>query len=411
MNKTVVLGVTGGIAAYKTPWLVRLLVKEGARVRVVMTRNAAQFVTPLTLATVSEHPVHSAMWDTPTEPSMEHITLADQADGIVIAPATANFIAKLAGGLADDLLSTLLLAARCPVMVCPSMNTNMFLHPAVQENLQRLTGRGVLVLMPDSGELACGWTGAGRMPEPDVIADHVLTMMQGRDLEGLSVLVTAGPTVEFLDPVRYLTNRSSGKMGIAIAKRAALRGARVTLVAGPLKAAVPAMVNHIPVQSARDMQQAVLDRFPHTDVVIKAAAVADFRPADTCDVKVKKAHAALTIPLETNPDILLELGAMKRPEQILVGFAAETDNVLEHARAKLLTKNLDMLVVNDVSKPGAGFDVDTNIIRILHRSGEEEQFAIMPKSQVADMLLDRVMTLRQCGVSVSSRPPESVPRG
>lgn len=393
MGATVLLGITGGIAAYKTPLLARLLIQAGMDVHVVMTRAAGQFVTPLTLATLSGNPVRDDIWRDPYHPSVEHISLADNADIAVIAPATANCIGKLANGIADDLLSTVVMALKCPLLICPSMNVNMYRSPAVQANLKKLKEFGYHVMEPESGYLACGWTGEGRMPEPEHIADKIKSLLAFRDLEGKRILVTAGPTEEPLDPARILTNRSSGKMGVAVARRAAERGAEVILVAGPLKVSPPNGVRHIPVGTAREMHDRVLEAFPEVDVVIKAAAVADFRPARQERGKIKKQQIGSSLALVKNPDILAKLGRIKRKNQILVGFAAETDEVVEKGRAKLKKKNLDILVLNDVSQPGAGFDHDTNIVRFLHRSGLEEQLDIMPKEKVADEILDRVLNL------------------
>jgi phosphopantothenoylcysteine decarboxylase / phosphopantothenate---cysteine ligase len=394
MSATVLLGITGGVAAYKIPSLVRLLVQAEMNVDIVMTRSASHFVTPLALATVSGRPVREDMWSERYRPSVEHIALADSADVAVIAPATANTIGKIACGIADNMLTTVIMAVQCPVLICPSMNVNMFRNSVVQENLHRLAARGFRIMAPESGFLACGWIGDGRMPDPEAIFEQITLMMAPRDCDGLRMLVTAGPTEEPLDPVRFLTNRSSGKMGVAIAKRAAARGAEVTLVAGPLAVAPPAGVRHVPVRTAQEMHDRVMEVFPQTEIVIKAAAVADFRPIATKDVKTKKEDFSLSLELVQNPDILASLGKTKRQDQILIGFAAETHDALERARAKLTKKNLDMLVLNDVSQPGAGFDYDTNIVRFLHRSGEEEQFDIMSKESVADLILDRVLSMK-----------------
>lgn len=399
MSASVLLGVTGGIAAYKIPWLVRLLVDASMDVNIIMTRAATQFVTPLTLASLSGNPVRCDMWEKPSVPSMEHITLADNADIAIIAPATANIIGKIASGIADDLLSTTVMVARCPVVLCPSMNVNMYRNAIVQANLQRLERFGYHVMEPGSGYLACGWTGDGRMPEPEEIFERMRNLQVIRDLEGKRILVTAGPTEEPIDPARFLTNRSSGKMGVAVARRAALRGASVTLVAGPMKVAPPPEVRHISVRTALEMHDRVLEIFPVVDVVIKAAAVADFRPAHPSKGKVKKEELGDALELVKNPDILMKLGALKRADQILVGFAAETGDTLENGKTKLKKKNLDMLVLNDVSQPGAGFDHETNIVRFLFRSGEEEQLDIMSKDEVADRILDRVLRL---GASATS---------
>jgi phosphopantothenoylcysteine decarboxylase / phosphopantothenate---cysteine ligase len=394
MQKTILLGITGGIAAYKTPALVRLLARQGLQVNVVTTKAAPNFVSPLSLATVSGRPVFEDMWGDRSRPSVEHIDLADSADLAVIAPATANIIAKIAAGIADDMLTTVLLALTCPVLICPSMNVNMFRNPLVQANLAKLKQLGFHVLEPESGWLACGWTGEGRMPEPEVIASRVVELLGKGDLAGLRILVTAGPTEEPIDPVRFITNRSSGKMGVAISRKAVARGADVTLVAAPLKVAPPEGPEVIRVRTAVEMREKVLEKFPAVDIVIKAAAVADFRPESSGDEKIKKEGAIPTIKLVRNPDILLELGGAKRPDQTLVGFAAETENILENARKKLTTKNLDMLVLNDVSKPGAGFDYDTNIVRFLYPDGNDEEFGIMSKQKVADLILDRVLRIR-----------------
>ncbi|MEW6533455.1 MAG: bifunctional phosphopantothenoylcysteine decarboxylase/phosphopantothenate--cysteine ligase CoaBC [Thermodesulfobacteriota bacterium] len=395
MSSRVLLGITGGIAAYKTPWLVRLLVESGMEVHAVMTRAATQFVTPLTLATVSGNRVEHDMWEKPFEPQIEHITLADQADIAVIAPATANIIGKMASGIADDLLTTMFMALKCPALICPSMNVNMFRNPVVQRNLNTLRELGYHVLDPASGYLACGWVGEGRLPEPECIVQEIRNLLAPRDLEGEKVLVTAGPTEEPLDPVRFLTNRSSGKMGVAVAARALARGADVMLVAGPISISVPEGLKHIPVRTAQEMHDRVMEVSNGMSVIVKAAAVADFRPAMESVDKIKKEVAEPYIPLAPNPDILKALGDKKPHDQILVGFAAETGNTVENGRKKLSSKNLDLLVVNDVTRPGAGFDYDTNIVRFLHRSGLEEEFEIMPKMKVADLILDRVRDLRK----------------
>jgi phosphopantothenoylcysteine decarboxylase / phosphopantothenate---cysteine ligase len=395
MGPTILLGITGGIAAYKIPLLVRILVQAGVDVHTVMTRAAREFVTPLTLATVSGNPVYEDMWAVRDRPSIEHISLADRADAAVIAPATANCIGKIAGGIADDMLTTVFLALKCPVLVCPSMNVNMYANPAVQRNLETLAAFGYHVMEPASGFLACGWEGAGRMPEPEAIAERILALATPKDLEGLNILVTAGPTEEPLDPVRFLTNRSSGKMGVSLARRAVARGASVTLVAGPLKIAPAAGAHHIPVRTAREMSERVLEAFPGSDVVIKAAAVADFRPTVEQPTKLEKKEWGSSVELVKNPDIVKMLGERKRADQIIVGFAAETHDALSHARVKLREKRLDMLVLNDVSQPGAGFDYDTNVVMFLYPSGEVEEFDLMPKDMVADAILDRVIRLRQ----------------
>ena len=395
MSAKILLGITGGIAAYKTPSLVRLLVQAGIDVHIVTTSAATHFVTPMTLATLSGNPVHEDMWADLLRPSVEHISLADLPDLAVIAPATANVIGKIANGIADDLLTTVLMAVRSPILICPSMNVNMYRNPIVQANIEKLRRLNYHVMEPESGWLACGWEGEGRMPEPDTIVARIRSLLSPRDLEGERILVTAGPTEEPLDPVRFLTNKSSGKMGVAVAKRAAARGADVTLIAGPMKVAPPDGVRHIAVRTALEMQDRVVEAFPAVDVVIKAAAVADFRPSVVKEGKIKKDEAETSLKLVRNPDILKSLGKKKRKNQVLVGFAAETQNVVENAKKKLKEKNLDMLVLNDVSQAGAGFDHDTNIVRLLYHSGVEEQLDLMSKEKVADVILDRVKEMRK----------------
>jgi phosphopantothenoylcysteine decarboxylase/phosphopantothenate--cysteine ligase len=395
MSATVLLGITGGIAAYKTPLLVRLLKKADRDVHVVMTQAATQFVTPVTLSTLSQNRVHDDMWRERYQPRVNHISLADRADLAVIAPATANTVGKLAAGIADNMLTTVLMAVTCPVLICPSMNVNMYRNPIFRDNLEKLKKMGYRILEPDAGWLACGWEGEGRMPDPEIIVQEIDRMLGPDDLVGERILVTSGPTEEPLDPVRFITNLSSGKMGVAVARRAACRGADVTLIAGPMKVDVPRGVKHVAVRTAQDMHDKVMEVAPAMGVVIKAAAVADFRPSVQSGKKLKKERIGSSIELVKTPDILLNLGKNKPRDQILVGFAAETSDVLKNGRKKLKKKNLDMLVLNDVSKPGAGFNHDTNIVRLLHRSGEEEQMEIMPKEEVADLILDRVRELRR----------------
>ncbi|MGC9030815.1 MAG: bifunctional phosphopantothenoylcysteine decarboxylase/phosphopantothenate--cysteine ligase CoaBC [Desulfomonilaceae bacterium] len=395
MTKQILLGVSGGIAAYKIPILVRLLKQADMDVHVVMTRAAKQFVTPMTLATLSGNRVWESMWEDDHSPSVAHISLADKADLAVVAPATANIVGKLAAGVADDMLTTVLMAVQCPVLLCPSMNVNMFRNPMVQRNLRMLRDVGYHILDPDSGFLACGWTGQGRLPEPEDICEAIKRILSPKDLTGLSVLVTAGPTEEPLDPVRFITNRSSGKMGVAIARRAAYRGASVVLVAGPLKVAPPAGVKFIPVRTAQEMLEQVTAYFPSVDVVVKAAAVADFRPSEPRTFKAPKDELGAALPLTKNEDILKTLGEAKKAHQVVIGFAAETLHAVEKARAKLMSKKADMMVVNDVGRPGAGFDSDTNVVSFLFPSGEVEHHDIMMKDAVADLILDRAKALRQ----------------
>jgi phosphopantothenoylcysteine decarboxylase/phosphopantothenate--cysteine ligase len=395
MSSSILLGITGGISAYKIPSLVRLMVKAGMNVQVVMTRSASKFVTPMTLATLSGNPVYCDMWGERDRPSVEHIFLADAARIAVIAPATANFIGKLAHGIADDMLTTVMMAFNKPVLIYPAMNINMYNNPILKENLERLMSLGYQVMAPEKGDLACGWVGEGRMPEPEAIFLEVKRRLAPRDMDGLRVLVTAGPTEEPLDPVRFLTNRSSGKMGVAIAKRALQRGAKVCLVSGPLKVSVPVGVDHIKVRTALEMMEKVLELFHESDMVFKAAAVADFRPEFTCREKIKKGDLDPTVNLICNPDILATLGSKKWPDQVLVGFAAETTDPIENARVKLKKKNVDILVLNDVTQPGAGFDCDTNVVRLLFRNGDEEQLSLMSKEDVADKIISRAIEMRR----------------
>ena len=390
-GKRVVVGVTGGIAAYKAAELVRGLVRDGADVRVAMTRHATEFVTPLTFEALSGHRVVWAQFD-PANEAMDHITWGQETDLIVIAPATAGFIARMAAGMADDFLSTMLLAATAPVLVCPSMNDRMFEHPAVRENLDTLRARGIRVLSPGTGDLACGTRGPGRLPEPEEILEQARILMAPKDFQGRKVLVTAGATVEAIDPVRYITNRSSGKMGYALARAAARRGGSVVLVSGPTGLKPPLGVRFVGVRSAEEMRTAVLADRAGCDAVIKAAAVADYRPKEASARKVKKREADRVLDLVRNPDILAELGCEgEKGTCVLVGFAAETEALLENAREKLQKKNVDMIVANDVSRPDAGFDTDTNLVRILHRDGRVEELPLMSKDEVADRILDRIL--------------------
>lgn len=392
-DKKIVLGVCGGIAAYKAAELARLYVKAGAEVFVIMTEAARQFVTPLTFQTLSGNPVHGELFDLLQEQEIGHISLADRADLVVVAPATANLVGKVASGIADDLLTTTLMATKAPVLFAPAMNTNMFENPIYQHNQGKLQKLGYHFLEPATGLLACGWEGKGKLPDPEVILAETRRLLSSQDLAGETLLVTAGPTREELDPVRFLSNYSSGKMGYAIARAAAERGARVLLVSGPTALAAPLGVEFHPVVSACQMQQAVLELAPSCSVVIMAAAVADYRPAARSGRKIKKsAGDRLCLELERNPDILSGLGRLSG-ERLLVGFAAETEDLLSNARQKLTEKNLDLIVANDVTREGAGFDVDTNIVRLLYRDGRDEEFPRMSKDEVAGLLLDRIVGL------------------
>ncbi|MBW1682175.1 MAG: bifunctional phosphopantothenoylcysteine decarboxylase/phosphopantothenate--cysteine ligase CoaBC [Deltaproteobacteria bacterium] len=391
-GKGIVVGVTGGIAAYKAAELVRLLVREEAVVRVAMTANAARFVAPLTFEALSGNRVLCDMWG-PEAGAMDHISLGQEADLVIVAPATANFIGKMANGIGDDFLSTMLLAATAPVLVCPAMNVKMYGNPVVQKNLEVLKDRGVTVMEPGEGQLACRSEGKGRLPDPPEIVEEAQRLLSPRDLQGMRILVTAGPTVEPLDPVRYITNRSSGKMGYAVARAAWRRGASVVLVSGPTCIAPPRGVDFKPVRTAFEMRDTVFALAPRTHVIVKAAAVADYRPKSTADQKIKKGPRALTLDLEKNPDILAELGKTDTFSGILVGFAAETEELLGNAEAKLKAKNLDMIVANDVSRKDAGFETDTNAVKILFREGRMEETPLLGKDQVADLLLDRIKVL------------------
>lgn len=395
-GKKIVLGVTGGIAVYKAVDLVSRLRKAGCEVRVVMTEHAQQFVTPLTFKEISGNAVATSMWNANQEFNVEHIALANWADAFLVAPATANILAKMACGIADDLLSTTLLAAQAPIVVCPAMNTGMYQNPATQENIAKLQERGVTVMPPAVGHLACGTSGPGRLPEPQQIVEFVSAFFAGRegDLRGLRVLVTAAGTREPIDPVRYVGNRSSGKMGYAVAQMAAERGADVLLISGPSALAAPPNVRVVNVETTNEMLEACLAAYGDVDIVIKAAAVADYRPRNVADQKIKKkTDDALTVVMDKNPDILKTLGA-KKEQQVLVGFAAETQNLLANAREKVVKKNLDMIVANDVTAAGAGFNSDTNIVKFLFANGDVRELEQMPKVDVANRILDEAIRIR-----------------
>lgn len=385
------VGVTGGIAAYKTAELVRLLVRDKKEVQVVMTPGAARFITPLTFQTLTGRPALLDQYWVSSGERVRHIDLASSARVFVIAPATANTIGKLAAGIADNLLTTIYLAARCPVVLVPSMNEQMYLHPAVQENLARLREHGCFVMEPDCGELACGVCGQGRMPETGLIADYVRSVLREKDFRGLRAVVTAGPTREPLDPVRFISNRSTGRMGYAVACALAERGAAVSLISGPSVLPCPAGVEFVPVETARQMHAEVIERFATTDLVVKAAAVSDYCPAEVAEQKIKK-KGERAVALKLNPDILEELGRCKG-KQILVGFAMETEKAKEHAREKLHRKNLDLIVLNDLTISGAGFGSLTNQVCIINRDGEVEDLPMMSKELLAHHILDRIRPL------------------
>ncbi len=390
-DKNIVLGVTGGIAAYKACDLVSRLKKQGAGVRVVLTANAAKFVPPLTFETLSSNPVVTDTFE--PRKSLEHISLAKWANAFVIAPASANCLGKLANGIADDLLSTTALAMTAPLLIAPAMNANMWRHPATQANFRLLLERGAKAVGPMSGHLACGDDDVGRMAEPGQIVEALDALLNPRrDFEGRRVLVTAGPTVERIDPVRYITNRSSGKMGYAIAEAARDRGAEVVLVSGPVSLAVPTGMEVVKIESSANLCEAVLSRGDWADVVIQAAAPADYTPVNVSDTKIKKTGAGLTLELKNTTDIAKALGEHKRPGQVLVAFAAETDRVLENAKGKLDKKNADLIVANDVTRSGAGFGVDTNAVTLITRQ-DETALPVMSKRDVADAILDRVAAL------------------
>ena len=391
-DRRIVLGVTGGIAAYKACELVSGLKKRGAQVRVVLTENAARFVPPLSFEALSGNPAHVDTF-APRD-GMEHIALAKWAELFVIAPATANCLAKLACGIGDDLLSTTALAMTCPLLIAPAMNANMYRHPATRANLATLRSRGAHVVGPDSGRLACGDDDIGRMSQPEAILEAIGAILDPRrDMEGLRVLVTAGPTVERIDPVRYITNRSTGKMGYAIAEAARDRGAEVALVSGPVTLQKPVGVDVISIESSAQLCDAVLERGPWADVVIQAAAPADFRPVTVADHKIKKTGAGMTLELENTTDIAAALGRDKRPGQTLVAFAAETHDMLENARGKLDRKNADLVAANDVSRRDAGFGTDTNAVTLITRK-DVKALPLMTKREAADAILDAVMELR-----------------
>ena len=392
-GKKIVLGVCGGIAAYKAVEIVSRLKKAGASVQVIMTQGATKFVTPLTFRELSGNPVVHTMWDEPKTWNVEHIAIASWADCFLLAPATANIIGKLAHGIADDMLSTTLLATTAPVILAPAMNTNMYLNPITQQNIEKLRGVGYRFIEPGTGSLACGTSGPGRLPEPvDIVRAVEEFLTENLDLSGKKILVTAGGTREPIDPVRFIGNRSSGKMGYALAEAAVQRGATVILISGPVHLPPPPGVTTILVESARQMRDAVMAEFAECDIVIKAAAVADYRVSHQASHKIKKTDDNLTLILEKNPDILAELGQLKK-NQVLVGFAAETEDLIGHAADKLRRKKADMIVANDVSLPGAGFNYDTNVVKLLYKDGRVEELPKMSKKELAGLILDRITAL------------------
>ena len=391
-GKKIIIGVSGSIAAFKVAGWVSDLAKEEASVTVVMTTSAAEFVTPLTFAALSGNDVHIGMFDRFKEDSMAHISLGRDADLILIAPATANIIAKLAYGIADDLLTTTVLATRAKVLVCPAMNSRMYSHPATQKNLETLKQFGYSVIDPACGKMACKEEGEGRLPDWDGVKEQLAQCLSPQDFHGVKVMVTAGPTREPLDPARFLSNRSSGKMGYALARAACRRGAQVLLISGPSALTYPPGVTLLKIQTAREMYDAVLAHASNSSVIIKAAAVADYRPETVHEHKVKKEKIETALTLKRNRDILLELGKRKKAGQILVGFAAESTNLMEEGRRKLLSKNLDLIAVNDISSDSTGFEVESNQILVISASGSE-MLPHTSKLHSADLLLDRVLLL------------------
>jgi len=391
-GKKIVLGVTGGIAAYKAAELAREFIRRGAAVHVIMTRNATEFITPLTFQTLTGNPVSVDTFQLTGEWEIGHISLAESANLVLLAPATANVIGKIAGGIADDLLTTTVMATRAPVLICPAMNVNMYSNPIVRENMEKLAAKGYRFVEAGYGELACKTEGYGRLACLEDIAEDAEDLLTAKDLGGQHILVTAGPTREAFDPVRFITNYSTGKMGYAVALAAKRRGAAVTLVSGPTSLPEPRGVRFVPVVSAREMRDAVMQNLKDATVVIKSAAVADYRPADFSDSKIKKTDRPLEFRLEKNPDIIREVGKVKG-DRILVGFAVETDRLVEYAAKKLREKNMDFIVANDITQPGAGFAAETNIVKILDREGGSEDLPRMDKMDVAHRILDRVAEL------------------
>ena len=392
-GKTVVLGVTGSIAAYKIANLASSLVKLHADVHVIMTKNATNFINPIAFETLTKNKCMTDTFDRNFMFNVAHVSIADKADVMLVAPASANIIAKMAHGIADDMLSTTYLAMKCPVIVSPAMNVNMFTNPVVQRNLQTLEEFGVTVIPPDNGYLACGYTGAGKMPSEQVLLEYILRETAWeKDMAGKRVLVTAGPTRESIDPVRFITNHSTGKMGYAVARQAMLRGAEVTLVSGPVSIAPPPFVRVVNVTSAQDMFEAVKDNCADADIIIKTAAVADYTPEATADEKIKKSDGDLSIPMKRTTDILKWLGENKREGQLICGFSMETENMLENSRAKLQKKNADLIAANSLRDEGSGFGTDTNHLVLIKRDGVTD-FPLLSKADAADRLLDELMAL------------------
>ena len=388
-NKKIVLGITGGIAAYKAAELTRALVKEGAQVKIIMTKSAVEFITPLTLQTLSQNQVYTDMFIPADKYDMAHIALAEFADVFVIAPATANIIGKIASGIGDDLLSTTIMAETKPTLICPAMNDKMLSNPIVLENINKLRKFGYVVMDSAEGELACNTTGKGRLPDILEIVEEIKTLLTPKDFNGVKILITAGPTEEPLDPVRFITNLSSGKMGYALALAAHRRGAEVMLITGPATLPLPPVETIIKVRTAKQMHKAVMDNYKKAKIIIKAAAVADYCPKVMAAEKIKKDKKTLSLELERNPDIIAEIGKNKG-KRVLIGFAMETQNLLANAEEKLKEKNMDLIVANDLKEEGAGFRTDTNIITIIDRTGKSESFGKMTKIEAAGEILNRV---------------------
>ena len=393
-DKTVVIGVSGGIAVYKTLDVISRLRKLGVNVNVIMTKSATEFVTPLSFQSLSQNYVVCDMFEDPKTWDVEHISLAKRADVFLIAPSTANVIGKIANGIADDMLTTTVMATKAKVLIAPAMNTNMYQNPILQRNINTLKELGYNFVEPESGRLACGDTGKGKLASPETIVDEVVKLLsKEQDLKGKSIIVTAGPTVESIDPMRYITNRSTGKMGYSIAKEAIERGADVTLITGPTNLTPPQNLKKlIKIESANDMYEAVLENLDENDVVIKSAAVADYKPKNYSNKKIKKSDDDLVIELDRNKDIAQEIGKIKN-NKILVGFAAETNDLIENASLKIKKKNLDFIVANDLTKEGAGFGVDTNIVKIIDKEGNITEYPKMKKEEVANIILDKIKEL------------------
>lgn len=393
-DKTVVIGVSGGIAVYKTLDVISRLRKLGVNVNVIMTKSATEFVTPLSFQSLSQNYVVCDMFEDPKTWDVEHISLAKRADVFLIAPATANAIGKIANGIADDMLTTTVMATKAKVLIAPAMNTNMYENPILQKNINTLKELGYNFVEPESGRLACGDTGKGKLASPETIVDEVVKLLsREQDLKGKSIIVTAGPTIESIDPMRYITNRSTGKMGYSIAKEAIERGADVTLITGPTNLNPPQNLKKIvKIESAKEMYEAVLENLDESDVIIKSAAVADYKPKNYSNKKIKKSEDDLFIELDRNKDIALEIGKIKK-DKILVGFAAETNDLIENANLKIKRKNLDFIVANDLTKEGAGFGVDTNIVKIIDKDGNITEYPKMKKEEVANIILDKIKEL------------------